>query len=129
MPCSHSLPSAANPTPRSAPLHFIALAHNLRFPSPWSTHVISSDVISRTFSPDGNIRTTRLILKRGKMPAWAPRAIYKISTTWVLEDSEVDLEREEGKEVRTRSRNIDHKNALEVWEWQTFNEKPGDRFA
>lgn len=63
------------------------------------------------------------------MPVWAPRAIYKISTTWVLEDSEVDLEREEGKEVRTRSRNIDHKNALEVWEWQTFREKLGDRFA
>lgn len=39
------------------------------------------------------------------------------------------MEREEGKEVRTRSRNIDHKNALEVWEWQTFREKLGDRFA
>lgn len=104
-----------------APIHAVALAHSLRFPSPYSTHVISSDVISRIFTPDRTIRTTRLILKRGKMPIWAPRGLVERTTSWVLEESEVDLEGNEGsKEIRTRSRNIDHKTVMQVCEWQSF---------
>lgn len=110
--------------PRSAPLHYIALAHNLRFPSPYSTHVISSDVISRSFV-GSTLRTTRLVLKRGKMPAWAPRVVAQIGTSWVLEETEVDMEGEE-KVLRTRSRNLDHKTVLEVFEWQTFRPRKGD---
>lgn len=56
------------------------------------------------------------------MPRWAPGAIAKIGTSWVLEESELDMEVEEGKNLRTRSRNIDHKSVLEVSEWQTFTE-------
>ncbi|SGY66143.1 BQ5605_C004g02632 [Microbotryum silenes-dioicae] len=108
------------------PLPYLTMAHNLRFPSPYSTHVISSDVISRTFRAPSTICTTRLVLKRGKMPAWAPSALYKIGTSWVLEESEVDLEREDGKQFRTRSRNLDHVKALEVFEWQTFDPVEGD---
>jgi hypothetical protein len=63
------------------------------------------------------------------MPAWAPSAVYKIGTSWVLEESEVDLEREEGKELRTRSRNLDHKNILEVFEWQTFKQVEEDSLS
>ena len=104
-----------------APIHAVALAHNLRFPSPYSTHVISSDVIARVFTPDKTIRTTRLILKRGKMPVWAPRGLVDRSTSWVVEESEVDLEgNERDKEIRTRSRNIDHKTVMQVCEWQSF---------
>jgi hypothetical protein len=110
----------------SAPLHHVAAAHSQRFPSPYSTHVLSSDVISRTLSPTSStITTTRLILKRGKMPRWAPSAMSRVGTSWVLEDSEVDLEK--GDEVRVRSRNIDHKTVMEVCEWQTFkrDQEPG----
>lgn len=60
------------------------------------------------------------------MPAWAPPVVYKIGTSWVLEETEVDLEREDGKEMRTRSRNLDHTTILEVFEWQTFKAVEGD---
>ena len=100
-------------------------------------HVISSDVISRTISPDARIiKTTRLVLKRGKMPQWAPPVIARIGTSWVLEETELDLEdcepsgSPEGavkmKEMRTRSRNLDHKSVMEVFEWQTFRSLPDD---
>ncbi|KAI5476653.1 hypothetical protein MNV49_007431 [Pseudohyphozyma bogoriensis] len=109
-----------------APLAFVALAHNQRFPSPYATHVISSDVISRSFHPQTNtLRTTRLVLKRGKMPAWAPARVAEVGTSWVLEESELDMEGEQ-RWLRVRSRNIDHKTVMEVFEWQSFKQMEGD---
>ncbi|PWN20235.1 hypothetical protein BCV69DRAFT_283113 [Microstroma glucosiphilum] len=36
--------------------------------------------------------TSRLILKKGTLPSWAPRGLIKNSESWVLEVSEVDLD-------------------------------------
>lgn len=36
--------------------------------------------------------TSRLILKKGTLPSWAPRGLVKNSESWVLEVSEVDLD-------------------------------------
>ncbi|KAM0749735.1 MSF1-domain-containing protein [Meredithblackwellia eburnea MCA 4105] len=112
-----------------APLATVVQAHNIRFPSPYATHVISSDVLSREFEPPSTIKTTRLVLKRGKMPPWAPKAFDRIGTSWVLEVSECDMEREVGKNLRVKSRNIDHKSIMEVVEWQVYQEKQGDKLA
>ncbi|TNY20047.1 hypothetical protein DMC30DRAFT_272436 [Rhodotorula diobovata] len=126
------------------PFPYIVQAHNQRYPSPYGAHVLSSDVISRTFHPATNsLRTTRLILKRGKVPRWAPRVIQRIDTTWVLEETEVHCglvgpggDLEEGghagartRELRTRSRNIDRTEFMEVFEWQVFRQKPDDALA
>ncbi|GAA5830960.1 hypothetical protein JCM11251_005092 [Rhodosporidiobolus azoricus] len=125
------------------PLPFILLAHNQRYPSPYGLHILSSDVIKREFLPSNPhvLRTTRLILKKGKVPRWAPRMIQAVDRTWVLEetDCEFGLVDSEGKavplgeegqvvkrELRTRSRNIDRTEFMEVFEWQTFRETPGD---
>lgn len=131
-------------TPCSVPFPYIVLAHNQRYPSPYGKHILSSDVISRTFHPATNsLRTTRLILKRGKVPRWAPQVIQRIDTTWVLEETEVhvglegpDGTLEEGgsaggprRELRTRSRNIDRTEFMEVFEWQVFRQKPDDPLA
>ena len=144
------------------PFPYIVLAHNQRYPSPYGRHILSSDVISRSFHPETNVlRTTRLVLKRGKVPRWAPRVIQKIDTTWVLEESEIEMGlvepdgitpvREaapsssqaaasgEGpasvppsgikRELRTRSRNIDRTEFMEVFEWQVFRPLPEDTLA
>lgn len=162
------------------PFPYIVLAHNQRYPSPYGRHILSSDVISRSFHPESNVlRTTRLVLKRGKVPRWAPRVIQKIDTTWVLEESEIEMglvepdgrtplrnpsagddggegegasgaalavaapdpERAERaglgaapesgvkRELRTRSRNIDRTEFMEVFEWQVFRPLPEDTLA
>ena len=145
------------------PFPYIVLAHNQRYPSPYGRHILSSDVISRSFHPDTNVlRTTRLVLKRGKVPRWAPRVIQKIDTTWVLEESEIEMglvepdgitpvreaapsssqeaaAAEAGpasvppsgikRELRTRSRNIDRTEFMEVFEWQVFRPLPEDTLA
>lgn len=146
------------------PFPYIVLAHNQRYPSPYGRHILSSDVISRSFHPDTNVlRTTRLVLKRGKVPRWAPRVIQKIDTTWVLEESEIEMGLVEPdgitpvreaapssssssadtaateaasvppsgikRELRTRSRNIDRTEFMEVFEWQVFRPLPEDTLA
>ena len=72
--------------------------------------------------------TTRLILKRGTLPAWAPRGIVKNSESWVLEQSEVELDAPagsggddgqrdaQGRRMRVWTRNLDHTHKLAVTE-------------
>ncbi|GAA5870993.1 hypothetical protein JCM16303_001654 [Sporobolomyces ruberrimus] len=118
------------------PLPYIILAHNQRYPSPYGTHILSSDVISRSFDPSNNVlTTTRLMNKRGKMPKWAPSFISSIGTSWVIEETQVDLNLyEEGQdggagELRTRSRNLDHTKILQVEEFQVFTQSSRDSLA
>lgn len=41
----------------------VALAYILRYPNPFARHIISVDVLSRTVTEEGTLKTTRLILK------------------------------------------------------------------
>ncbi|KZV92106.1 MSF1-domain-containing protein [Exidia glandulosa HHB12029] len=91
----------------------VALAFFLRYPNPYASHVLSCDVISREFTDAGALRTTRLILKRGNLPAWFPAGIMPRQESWVVEESEVDPH---GRVVRCVTRNLDHVKSLQVIE-------------
>ncbi|KAG8814023.1 hypothetical protein FRB91_006819 [Serendipita sp. 411] len=91
----------------------VTLAYFLRYPNRYALHVISADVLSRKFTPSGTLVTTRLILKRGILPAWFPRGLMQRSESWIVEESEVDLD---GKVLTCRTRNLDHVKIVEVVE-------------
>lgn len=95
------------------PWSTVALAYFLRYPNPHASHILSCDVISRTPTPEGTLRTSRLILKRGILPKWAPRGIISRAESWVIEESEVDPE---NKTVKCVTRNLDHVKVLQVVE-------------
>ncbi|THH21003.1 hypothetical protein EW146_g468 [Bondarzewia mesenterica] len=101
------------------PWSIVSLAFFLRYPNPYASHVLSCDVISREFTSNGSLLTTRLILKRGALPRWAPRGIVSRAESWVIEESEVDPE---GKVVRCRTRNLDHVKVMQVHETQVFKQ-------
>ena len=61
--------------------------------------------------------TTRLILKRGALPRWAPKGIVSRAESWVIEESEVDPY---GKTVRCITRNLDHVKVMQVEESVLF---------
>jgi hypothetical protein len=63
--------------------------------------------------------TTRLILKRGALPRWAPQGIISRAESWVIEESEVDPF---GKIVRCRTKNLDHVKVMQVEETQLFEQ-------
>jgi len=95
------------------PWSIVSLAYFLRYPNPYASHIISCDVISRTTTPSGSLVTTRLILKRGALPRWAPKGIVSRAESWVIEESEVDPV---GKTVRCRTKNLDHVKVMQVEE-------------
>ncbi|KAF9229602.1 MSF1-domain-containing protein [Gyrodon lividus] len=99
------------------PWSIVSLAFFLRYPNPYASHVISCDVVDRRQTQSGSLLTTRLILKRGTLPRWAPQGIISRTESWVIEESEVDPF---GKVVRCRTKNLDHVKVMQIEETQLF---------
>ncbi len=57
--------------------------------------------------------TTRLILKRGSLPKWAPQGIMSKAESWIIEESEVDPL---NGVVRCTTKNLDHVKVMRVEE-------------
>ena len=109
----------------------VSLAYFLRYPNPYSTHVRSTDTISRSFDAiTGTLTTTRLHLKRSKLPSAVlkllPRSLLGSSAsgdsqTYILETSKVNVR--EGW-METESRNLEWTGVLSVIERQTYTRIP-----
>ena len=104
----------------------VSLAYFLRYPNPYATHVLSTDVIERHFDPNTQrLTTTRLHLKRSKIPPTVlkilPKGILGASTdagqSYVLETSVVDAK--EGW-METETRNLEWTGILSVVEKQIY---------
>src|ERR1700748_1872422 len=83
------------------PFATVSLAYFLRYPNPYSRHVMSTDVLERHFDPvTQRLYTTRLHLKRSRLPSAVlkilPRSIIGASAkgdsqSYILEESVVDV--------------------------------------
>ncbi|KAG0125039.1 PRELI-like family-domain-containing protein [Tuber indicum] len=100
----------------------VTLAYFLRYPNPYSKHVVSSDTLSSHLDPQtGNLHVTRLHLKRGKLPASLARFLPKIKESYILEKSIVDVR---SQRLETETRNLDWEGVLSVVESQVYT--PGN---
>jgi hypothetical protein len=109
------------------PFPTVTLAYFLRYPNPFSRHVLSTDVIEREFdAATQRLYTTRLHLKRSRLPAAVLKLIPQSflgassagdSQTYILERSVVDVK--EGW-MKTESRNMEFTTVLDVIEKQTY---------
>lgn len=96
----------------------VTLAYFLRYPNPYSTHVIASDTLhSQVDAQTGNLHIIRLYLKRGKLPASVARFIPKIKETYIIEKSVVDAQ---NQILTTETRNVNWDGVLSVVENQTY---------
>lgn len=107
----------------------VTLAYFLRYPNPYSKHVLSTDVIDRYIDPlTKRLHTTRLHLKRSKVPT----AMLKLlpsslagpggaQQSYVIEKSTIDVQ--EGW-METESRNMEWTGILSVIERQTYKRQP-----
>lgn len=109
------------------PFSAVSLAYFLRYPNPYATHVLSTDVIDRHFDPGSQrLSTTRLHLKRSKIPPAVlkllPKGILGASgdagQSYILEKSVVDIK--EGW-MKTESRNLEWTGILSVIERQNYS--------
>ena len=111
----------------SHPFSAVTLAYFLRYPNPYSTHVLSTDTISRHYDAETQrLTTVRLPLKRSKLPSAVvkllPRSLLGASAggdtqTYILEKSVVDVK--EGW-MDTESQNLEWTGVLSVIERQVF---------
>jgi 4-amino-4-deoxychorismate lyase len=116
------------------PFSAVTLAYFLRYPNPYSTHVLSTDTISRSYDPaTQRLTTLRLHLKRSKLPSavlkLVPRSFLGASAggdtqSYILEKSVVDIK--EGW-MWTESRNLEWTGVLSVVERQEFK-RPDSAF-
>lgn len=111
------------------PFSAVSLAYFLRFPNPYATHVLSTDVIDRHFDPvTQRLTTTRLLLKKPKIPQamlkLLPKGIVGASSdggqSYTLEKSVVDLK--EGW-METEARNLEWTGLLSVVEKQVYRRR------
>ncbi|KAK9453469.1 PRELI-like family-domain-containing protein [Dipodascopsis uninucleata] len=98
-----------------------SLAYFLRYPNPYATHVLSTDVISRFVDPEGRLHTKRLIVKRGKLPNWCRMLLassnIQISESMVMETSIIDPK---NQRIWTETKNIDFTRIMRVVETATY---------
>ena len=108
------------------PFPAVSLAYFLRYPNPYATHVLSTDVIDRHFDPTTQrLTTTRLHLKKSKIPAGLvkllPKGILGVGAdsgqSYILEKSTIDAR--EGW-MRTESRNLEWTGILSIVEKQHY---------
>lgn len=103
----------------------VTLAYFLRYPNPYSRHVLSSDVIDRYVDPETQrLHTVRLHLKKSKVPAgilkFLPRGLAGpggASQSYILEQSTIDVK--EGW-METESKNMEWTGILSVIERQSY---------
>jgi 4-amino-4-deoxychorismate lyase len=110
----------------------VTLAYFLRYPNPYSTHVLSTDVIERSIDSHGRLKTLRIHRKSSRLPPAVLKLLPKSvlgnisggrSESYILETSTIDVK--EGW-MRTESKNLDWTGILSVVEKQEYKRKVPD---
>ncbi|EYE97482.1 MSF1 domain protein [Aspergillus ruber CBS 135680] len=107
----------------------VSLAYFLRYPNPYSRHVLTTDVIDRYVdSKTQRLHTTRLHLKKSKVPSGILKLLPKgmggsdnSGQSYIMETTVVDPK--EGW-MHTESRNMEWTGVLSVVEKQFFERQP-----
>ncbi|KAJ8000779.1 hypothetical protein DPEC_G00183870 [Dallia pectoralis] len=95
-----------------------------RYPNPFSTHVLTEDVVYREVTADHRLLSRRLLTKTNRMPRWAeflfPGNLSR--SVYVVEDSIVDLV---ARSLTTYTWNLNHTALMSVKERCVFQEPEG----
>lgn len=109
----------------------VSLAYFLRYPNPYSRHVLTTDVIDRYVDPKTQrLHTIRLHLKKSKVPSGILKLLPKgmggsdnSGQSYILEKTVVDAK--EGW-METESRNMEWTGILSVVEKQNYQRLPSE---
>jgi hypothetical protein len=110
----------------------VTLAYFLRYPNPYSTHVLSTDVIDRSIDGQGRLKTLRIHRKSSRLPPAVLKLLPKSvlgnvsggrSESYILETSTIDVK--EGW-MHTESKNLDWTGILSVVEKQEYQRRVPD---
>ncbi|XP_036418417.1 PRELI domain-containing protein 1, mitochondrial-like isoform X1 [Colossoma macropomum] len=91
-----------------------------RYPNPYSTHVLTEDVVFREVTPDNCLLSRRLLTKTNRLPRWAERIFPGNLSRYVyiVEDSIVDPN---NRRLTTLTWNLNHSKLMMVVERCVFH--------
>ncbi|MEQ2314072.1 hypothetical protein AMECASPLE_008330 [Ameca splendens] len=92
-----------------------------RYPNPYSTHVLTEDVLYREVTPSNHLLSRKLLTKTNRLPGWAERIFpaHMARAVYVLEDSIVDME---ANTLITKTWNLNHDTLMTVVERCMFEQ-------
>ncbi|XP_061109241.1 PRELI domain-containing protein 1, mitochondrial-like isoform X1 [Conger conger] len=98
-----------------------------RYPNPFSTHVLTEDVVYREVTADHRLLSRRLLTKTNRLPRWAERVFpaNMSRSVYIVEDSIVDPT---NKNMTTFTWNLNHATLMMVEErcsYQQNQDRPG----
>ncbi|CAL8331514.1 unnamed protein product [Lota lota] len=92
-----------------------------RYPNPFSTHVLTEDVVYREVTADHRLLSRRLLTKTNRLPRWAEKVFPTnlARSVYIVEDSIVDPV---AKSLTTFTWNLNHTTLMAVEERCVFKE-------
>ncbi|KAM4714041.1 PRELI domain containing 1b isoform 2-T3 [Anableps anableps] len=99
----------------NSPWHQVLAAFWQRYPNPYSTHVLTEDVLYREVTPSNLLLSRRLLTKTNRLPGWAECIFptHMARAVYILEDSIVDPE---ANTLITKTWNLNHGTLMTVVE-------------
>uniref|UniRef100_UPI003AAFCC3D PRELI domain-containing protein 1, mitochondrial-like n=1 Tax=Centroberyx gerrardi TaxID=166262 RepID=UPI003AAFCC3D len=95
-----------------------------RYPNPYSTHVLTEDVLYREVTPSNHLLSRRLLTKTNRLPGWAELVFpaHMARAVYVLEDSIIDPHTHT---LTTKTWNLNHNTLMTVVERCMFEQDGG----
>ncbi|XP_033940293.1 PRELI domain containing 1b [Pseudochaenichthys georgianus] len=92
-----------------------------RYPNPFSTHVLTEDVVYREVTADHQLLSRRLLMKTNRLPRWAERIFPSGMSrcVYIIEDSIVDPV---NRKLTTYTWNLNHTTLMSVEERCIFQD-------
>lgn len=92
-----------------------------RYPNPFSTHVLTEDVVYREVTADQRLLSRRLLMKTNRLPRWAERFFPSgmSRSVYIIEDSIVDPV---NRSLTTYTWNLNHTTLMSVEERCVFQD-------
>ncbi|EER30494.1 hypothetical protein CTRG_05893 [Candida tropicalis MYA-3404] len=94
-----------------------SLAYFNRYPNPYSKHVLSIDTIESFVDSKGQLNTTRLIVKTGRLPNFIKPFLGNNLNSWIIEKSVIDPNK---KVLYSYTSNLDHRKFIRVEEFLKY---------
>lgn len=94
----------------------------LRYPNPYSKHVLTEDIVRRDISRN-KIYSLRLLTKTNKLPRWGEVIVRGPRVVFIVEESTLDLQT---RTLVTYTRNIGYTRLLNFSEKCTYSPDPQD---
>mgnify|MGYP001167222968 CR=1 FL=1 len=96
----------------------VSLAYLNRYPNPYAKHVLSIDTLDRYMDSDGCLRTTKIIVKTGRLPKFIKPFLGTHLDSWIIEKTIINPKT---NQMLSYTSNVDHRKFIRVEEYLKYS--------